>query len=91
MLLTKGQLMDINAPVQSSAARVAIKEERTQNKANDATSDIHNPLNLSDRALILRQMEIIHEQDLILVDIERGVNRLHDQVLPFIYLLPIIQ
>lgn len=42
--------------------------------------DSINPLLTSDRALIQRQREVMKMQDEMLVDIEKGVDRLHTQV-----------
>ncbi len=42
--------------------------------------DAINPLLTSDRALIQRQREVMQMQDSMLVDIEKGVDRLHNQV-----------
>jgi hypothetical protein len=42
--------------------------------------DAINPLLVSDRALIQRQREVMKMQDDMLVDIEKGVGRLHEQV-----------
>lgn len=39
----------------------------------------HNPLNVSDRGLALQQQQMIKEQDKIMLDIEKGVSRLHEQ------------
>ncbi|RYY81537.1 hypothetical protein EON63_15210 [archaeon] len=41
-----------------------------------------NPLAASDKALIQRQHEVIKMQDEVLLDIEKGVDRLHGQVAP---------
>lgn len=41
-----------------------------------------NPLTLSDRGLVQRQQEVIQQQDQMLSQIERGVDRLHSQVSP---------
>lgn len=38
-----------------------------------------NPLTTSDRSLIQRQQEVIKMQDSVLLDIEKGVDRLHGQ------------
>ena len=40
----------------------------------------HNPMAFSDKALLARQRDVLKQQDLTLLDIEKGVNRLHEQV-----------
>ena len=42
--------------------------------------DTHNPLIVSEKALLQRQREVLKQQDLALLDIEKGVDRLHNQV-----------
>jgi len=46
----------------------------------DNRPEVHNPLNISDKGLILRQQQVMKEQDKVLLDIEKGVDRLHQQV-----------
>ena len=40
-----------------------------------------NPINTSDRGLIQRQQDVIKLQDEMVLDISKGVDRLHDQVI----------
>lgn len=51
----------------------------TQPAANEAAVAM-NPLNTSDRGLVQRQKDIIKLQDDMMLDISKGVDRLHDQV-----------
>lgn len=39
-----------------------------------------NPLTMSDRGLVQRQQEVMAQQDAVLGQIEKGVDRLHSQV-----------
>ena len=48
------------------------------------SADTHNPIIVSEKALLQRQREVLKQQDLALLDIEKGVNRLHEQVLTHI-------
>jgi hypothetical protein len=41
----------------------------------------YNPVATSDRALVQRQQEVIKLQDDMLLDVEKGVDRLHNQAL----------
>jgi hypothetical protein len=50
----------------------------TRNSLN--TPETVNPLALTDRGLVQRQMEVIAQQDAMLGQIEQGVGRLHNQV-----------
>jgi hypothetical protein len=47
--------------------------------AEDSTGT-HNPIIVSEKALLQRQREVLKQQDLALLDIEKGVDRLHEQV-----------
>jgi hypothetical protein len=40
----------------------------------------YNPLATSERGLVLRQQEVIAQQDMMISDIGHGVDRLHAQV-----------
>jgi hypothetical protein len=44
-----------------------------------ASSTVGNPM-ISDRGLVQRQQEVMKQQDLMMLDIEKGVGRLHEQV-----------
>lgn len=48
--------------------------------ARDDAGDIHNPIIVSEKVLLQRQREVLKQQDLALLDIEKGVDRLHNQV-----------
>ena len=54
----------------------------TNTAVNGSNNDeiTHNPMAFSDKALLARQREVLKQQDLTLLDIEKGVNRLHEQV-----------
>lgn len=52
----------------------------TRNSNPNFGQETTNPLTLSDRGLIQRQQEVIQQQDQMLSQIERGVDRLHSQV-----------
>ncbi len=41
-----------------------------------------NPLTVSDHGLVQRQQAIMKQQDLMMVDIESGVGRLQQKVMP---------
>ena len=49
--------------------------------SNNNNNEVVNPLGQSDKALKQRQKEVIALQDNMLLDIEKGVNRLHEQVI----------
>ena len=48
--------------------------------SNPISTATINPLVTTDKALIQRQQEVMKMQDNMIVDIERGVDRLHDKV-----------
>ncbi len=51
---------------------------------NQNAGETTNPLTMSDRGLIQRQQEVMQQQDAMLGQIEKGVDRLHSQVSPIL-------
>lgn len=48
---------------------------------SSSSGPVINPLATSDRGLIQRQQEVMRQQDEVILDIERGVDRLHNTVM----------
>lgn len=46
----------------------------------NGSSTVHNPLNTSDQGLVQRQKEVMKMQDDMILDIEKGVDKLHQTV-----------
>lgn len=73
-VLADGTLIKVRTAGQPGAAagnNVNSNQSRTE----------YNPMTMSDRALVQRQKDVIKMQDEMLVDIEKGVGRLHEKAL----------
>eukprot|EP01039_Chlorochromonas_danica_P008276 gene8276-9125_t len=64
-----------------SSTRAPAMASSPKNNGSASSSSTYNPVTTSDRALVQRQQEVIKLQDTVLLDIERGVDRLHQQAL----------
>lgn len=64
----------------SNNAQASASNNGNGGNGNNQPSTTFNPLATSDKALIQRQQEVIKMQDEIILDIEKGVDRLNVQV-----------
>ncbi len=60
--------------------QMAAATSNSNSSGNPDNSATWNPMTMSDAALLQRQKDVIKMQDNMLLDIEKGVDRLHIQV-----------
>jgi t-SNARE complex subunit (syntaxin) len=68
-----------NSTYTSSAGGVAMSSggSYASSTGSNGTSTVHNPLTISDQGLLQRQRQELQMQDAAILDIEKGVDRLH--------------
>jgi hypothetical protein len=68
-----------NSAYTATVGGIAMSSASTFSSSTSAngTSTVHNPLMTSDQGLIQRQRQVLKLQDEALLDIEKGVDRLH--------------
>lgn len=71
-----------NSAYTATVGGIAMSSASTFSSSTSAngTSTVHNPLTTSDHGLIQRQRQVLKLQDEALLDIEKGVDRLHQTV-----------
>lgn len=71
-----------NSTYTSSAGGMAMSSGGSyiSSTGSNGTSTVHNPLTTSDQGLLQRQRQVLQMQDAAILDIEKGVDRLHQTV-----------